>query len=274
MSRPLLLLDEDARFRRAALLIGGRIEALEIDVIGETAPRLDSIWRARVVDRLPAMNAAFVDLGGHPGFLSDAGDAKPGDVLPVQVRREAAEGKAARVTVMDGGAAPPPGAEGLIHEGPDAHERIRQHPDSAGAVEDCSDGCFDFHDAETQIEALMQPRIELGGGAWMQIEPAAALIAIDVNSGASRGGDARQRANLAAAAELDRQLRLRRLGGAIAVDFAGGPKGKARQRIEQRIGGGTQSLGWGPAGWLELRRRKLGRSLVEILSASPDIAPR
>jgi ribonuclease G len=63
--------------------------------------------------------------------------------------------------------------------------------------------------------------VPLSQGGSLVIEPTAALTAIDVNTG-GRGGRQSQailETNLAAAGEVVRQIRLRNLGGLIAVDF-------------------------------------------------------
>jgi len=152
---------------------------------------------------------------------------------------------------------------GLLREGPDALARLELLNESAPIEDD-----FELLDIDGQIDALFSPRADLPEGAWLTIEPTTALVAIDVNTGQARGGDALQRVNLAAAAEIPRQLRLRHLGGSIAVDFAGGPKGKARTRLEKAIGPSMPPLGWGPAGWMELQTRKPGRSLADLLEGT------
>lgn len=323
MKGHLFITDETATLRRAALIIDGKLEAIEVDRLSDTAPRWGSVYSAKVTERMTAMGAAFVDLHGQRGFLPDAGDLRPGQILPVQVRREPEGDKAARVSTdiqiehrlvvhtpakpginvskkitdpeerrilkdaladLKGGYVIRTAAEGMIPEhltdiaeslalphlktpgllraGPDALGRLRLQFGDAPLEED--EAGFDLHDIEPQIEALFSPRVDLPEGAWLTVEPTTALIAIDVNTGSARGGDALQRTNLAAAAEIPRQLRLRHLGGAVAVDFAAGPKGKARARIEAALPA-SHVLGWGPAGWLELQMRKPGRTLAELL---------
>jgi ribonuclease E len=65
--------------------------------------------------------------------------------------------------------------------------------------------------------------VQLPSGGSIVIDPTEALVAIDVNSGrTSQKGDFEQSiflANMEAAEELARQLRLRDLGGLIVVDF-------------------------------------------------------
>jgi len=116
------------------------------------------------------------------------------------------------------------------------------------------------------VDALRRADVPLGAGA-MAIEPTRALVAVDVNTGRDVSPAAALKANLAAAAELPRQLRLRGLGGAVIVDFA--PLARAdRPRIEQALAAAlradgieTTVLGWTPGGNLELQRKRARRPL-------------
>jgi len=82
---------------------------------------------------------------------------------------------------------------------------------------------FNQHSIEEQIESIYQPQVQLPSGGSIVIDPTEALVAIDVNSGrTSQKGDFDKSiflANMEAADELTRQLRLRDLGGLIVVDF-------------------------------------------------------
>lgn len=82
---------------------------------------------------------------------------------------------------------------------------------------------FNQNNIEEQIESIYQPQVQLPSGGSIVIDPTEALVAIDVNSGrTSQKGDFEKSiflANMEAADELARQLRLRDLGGLIVVDF-------------------------------------------------------
>jgi ribonuclease E len=82
---------------------------------------------------------------------------------------------------------------------------------------------FNQNNIEEQIESIYQPQVQLPSGGSIVINPTEALVAIDVNSGrTSDKGDFDKTiflANMEAAEELARQLRLRDLGGLIVVDF-------------------------------------------------------
>lgn len=80
---------------------------------------------------------------------------------------------------------------------------------------------FAAEGVDDAIEAALSREVGLAGGGSLIIDPAAALTAIDVNTGGRTGrqGRAILETNLAAAAEAARQIRLRNLGGLIAIDF-------------------------------------------------------
>ena len=81
---------------RAALVVDGRLEALEIDFPDSDEPIPGAIYHARVMEVVPALSAAFLDLGGARAFLPEAGGLSAGDTLIVQIRRGAEADKLAR----------------------------------------------------------------------------------------------------------------------------------------------------------------------------------
>jgi len=124
-----------------------------------------------------------------------------------------------------------------------------------------------------EIETLKSPRAELAGGLWMSVEPTRAMVAVDVNTGEDFGKGAALKANLAAAAELPRQLRLRGLGGIVTVDFAPASK-RERPQIEAALKKAlaadpvqTDIAGWTPLGQLQLQRKRERRPLFELLES-------
>ncbi len=82
---------------------------------------------------------------------------------------------------------------------------------------------FTKYQIEDQIASIFEPSVPLKSGGGIVIDQTEALVAIDVNSGKSKGGkNIEQTAfntNLEAAEEVARQLRLRDIGGLIVVDF-------------------------------------------------------
>jgi ribonuclease E len=82
---------------------------------------------------------------------------------------------------------------------------------------------FEKYRLEDQIRTIYQERVTLKSGGYIILKPTEAMITIDVNSGkASNKRNIEETAfktNIDAAEEIARQLRLRDLGGLIAIDF-------------------------------------------------------
>lgn len=131
---------------------------------------------------------------------------------------------------------------------------------------------FAAHGLPDLIAAALAPEAPLPGGGSMVIEPTRALVAVDVNTGADTSPAAGLKANIAAARDLPRQLRLRGLGGQVTVDFAPMPK-KERAVLEQVLRGAfradgseTSLAGWTPLGLYELQRKRDRLPLVRGLA--------
>ena len=85
-------------------------------------------------------------------------------------------------------------------------------------------GIFDAFGINKQIKQAFGRQVSLPSGASLVIEKTEAMHVVDVNSGSRKGGqkDQEQNAleiNIEAAQEIARLLRLRDMGGIIAVDF-------------------------------------------------------
>lgn len=74
-----------------------------------------------------------------------------------------------------------------------------------------------------QVYQLTRPRTELENGAYLVVERTEAMTVIDVNTGSFTGKDDLEttvfETNLLAAKEIARLVRLRNIGGIVAVDF-------------------------------------------------------
>ncbi|WP_339113334.1 ribonuclease E/G [Thioclava sp. GXIMD2076] len=157
----------------------------------------------------------------------------------------------------------------LLVDVPDPHEEAWRDW-AEPAPDEVIEGDFEEHGVLDQLDALMRARVDLPNGAHMMIEPTRALIAVDVNTGNDTSPAASLKANIAAARELPRQLRLRGLGGQIVVDFAPMPK-RDRQPLDQQMktafkGEAEASLaGWTPLGNYELQRKRDRVSLEALV---------
>ena len=123
-------------------------------------------------------------------------------------------------------------------------------------------GSFQRHNVPEAVDALLGAHVPLSSGGHMQVQVTSAFVTIDVNTGPDTSQAAGLKANIAAARELPRQLRLRGLGGQVVIDFAPCAK-KDRQVLEQslraafrRDGRDTVLAGWTPLGNYELTRKR------------------
>jgi ribonuclease G len=122
------------------------------------------------------------------------------------------------------------------------------------------------------IDTLRTPRVDLPGDGHMMIEATHALLAVDVNTGGDTSPAAGLKANIAAARDLPRQLRLRGLGGQIVIDFAPMPK-RDRAVLDQVLRAAfkgeaseTSLVGWTTLGLYELVRKRDRLTLAEVLA--------
>ncbi len=127
---------------------------------------------------------------------------------------------------------------------------------------------FRLHGVEAAIEEALEPVVLLAGGGRLRIEPTAAVVTIDVDSGgAGRGPLA---VNREAAAEIARQIRLRNLSGHMVVDFIGLRSDKDLRRVvavlrQALAGDAAQVAGPTPFGLVEVVRERRRPPLAEFL---------
>lgn len=162
------------------------------------------------------------------------------------------------------------GAPDVMVPAPNAHDLARREWLAVGDDLVAQAGAFDTLGITDAIEALRRIEAPLPNGS-MTVEPTRALVAVDVNTGADFSPAAGLKANLAAARELPRQLRLRGLGGQIVIDFAPMPK-KDRRTLEEALGKAfradpvdTSLVGWTTLGHYEMQRKRERRPLHEVL---------
>lgn len=111
-------------------------------------------------------------------------------------------------------------------------------PRSKGKINHFKDNIpiFERYNIERQIEQTFQRKVPLPSGGEIVIEETEALVAIDVNTGSHRGSgkdgkDYILQANLEAAKESARQVRLRNIGGLIILDFIDMKNPKDRKQV-------------------------------------------
>ena len=204
--------------------------------------------------------------------------ARVGDVLhaelPVQVRvlRDLVNPKIERIQIDD--------AE-IFHK---ARAYMAQHsPFYVDRIELHSgpDALFDSCGVEAQIEAAQGTHVRLPCGGYLIIEQTEAMITVDVNTGAYTGSQSLEetvfRTNMEAAEALPRQLRLRNLGGLVAIDFIDMADEAHQSKVVEALSNAcaldptpTRLQALSEFGILELSRKRTRESLYQQLSEPCD----
>ncbi len=114
-------------------------------------------------------------------------------------------------------------------------------PSHANKVQAWGDGqpLFAKFQVEAQLDAMLNPTVQLRSGGYIVINQTEALVAIDVNSGRSTRErsieDTALRTNLEAAEEAAKQLRMRDLAGLIVIDFIDMESRKNNAAVERKL---------------------------------------
>ncbi|MGI6214731.1 MAG: ribonuclease E/G [Christensenellales bacterium] len=127
-----------------------------------------------------------------------------------------------------------------------------------------------YKNAGGQYEKALRRKIYLKSGADLIIDPCEAFTIIDVNSRASRRGEALS-VNLEAAKEIARILRIRKTGGIILIDFIDMPQKEQYNKLlvffedalqHDRVK--TEVLGFTKLGILEMTRKRAQSAAPQI----------
>lgn len=157
---------------------------------------------------------------------------------------------------------------------PSHAKRVQQYRDDAIPL-------YQRFQIEQQLDAMLNPEVQLKSGGYIVMNPTEALVAIDVNSGKSTRErnieETAVKTNIEAAEEVARQLRLRDLAGLIVIDFIDMEDGRNVRKVERRLKDAMKTdrarLQIGRIsnfGLLELSRQRLRPSLLET---STQICP-
>jgi ribonuclease G len=150
------------------------------------------------------------------------------------------------------------------------------------APEELRRGLFTARGVYAEIDRALGRRVPLPSGGYLVIDHTEALTVIDVNTGsfvgASRAGSLGETflaANLEAAVEIARQIRLRDVGGIVLVDFIDMADAEHRRRVLDALEAACapdharpQILGITALGLVEMTRKKSRQSLRELLTRS------
>lgn len=257
--------------------------------------RPGDLYLGRVVALRPELPAVLVDIGeGRPAFLS--GEDMPrgtklreGEAVTVRVLKAARADKAAGLTMkldtdeqkVAAAGAPPKllvqretslasllkefSADEIVIDDTAALAEAKRNATGAVTLHNGATPLFEAEGIAAAIKSAVAARVALPKDGAITIEATAAAILIDVDGG--RGGALA--ANLAAANEIGRQIRLRDLSGPIVIDFIGmkerGQRARVEAALKEAVGEGAQYLGWTRLGHFELVLKRQRASLTELL---------
>ena len=136
---------------------------------------------------------------------------------------------------------------------------------------------FKARGVEREVERAGARAVPLPSGGTLVIDEAEALTAIDVNTGRftgrSRLAETVLTTNLEAVEEASRQMRLRDVGGVVAIDFIDMDRTRDRVRVLDALEAAlaqdrakTRIVALSPSGLVEITRRREGPSLRATLN--------
>lgn len=283
---------------RAALVEDGSVVEFwfgpaRADEEAETGPAIGRVYRGKVIKTDDRLNAAFVDIGeATAGFtpLPKGRRLSEGAVVAVAVRRTPRGEKGATLTLSEecavagdvGPLAPAidaavqavrafgVSADKILIDKGDAKAALVKHiPDYRDRIQvDVAQDIFAEIGAEETLEEAFSVEVQLTAGGSVTIEETEALTAIDVNAGDHFSASAarlREKINLEAARMIARQVRLRNIGGVIAIDFLSMSEKKRRTLNAQlrQLLANAQKAGWSSSGLFSFILPRPDLSLLE-----------
>ncbi len=140
---------------------------------------------------------------------------------------------------------------------------------------------FDAYNIETRIDRIFDRKVWLDSGAYLVIDEAEALTAIDVNAGKYIGDDDLQEtilnANIEAAKKIAEQIRLRDIGGIVIIDFIDMDEKKNEDIVVEVLREElkkdrtkTNVIGFTGLGLVEMTRKKVRMRVSAILEKPCD----
>jgi hypothetical protein len=267
-----LFLDRSPGEARGVVLLDGRPEQLFIEREGDApGARLGERHRARVEELSPGLRLARLVLAGGLEAALPLPKSDPparGAAVEVEIAAEARGGKLAVARLIGPASGPPE----RLGPAPSLEARLKAAAPGAGIME--GEGAREA--ADLAEEAALTSSHALAGGVQLHIEPTRALVAVDVDwSGTPRPSAAAvMRANLEAIQETARLLRLKALGGGVAIDLVGFPRDRDALQAAARDafaadGPGVSVLPANRLGLLCLSKPHRERPLADIL-CGPD----
>ncbi len=137
---------------------------------------------------------------------------------------------------------------------------------------------FESFEVDKQINQLLERKVFLPSGGNIVIEHTEAMTVVDVNTakfvGKTTQEDTTLKANLEAAKEVVRQLRLRNIGGIVVIDFIDMHKQVHKQtlmsflseELKQKDKLKSMTLKLSELGLIQMTRKKVGKTLLQQMA--------
>lgn len=269
-----LITDGDERFDYAALLKNNALYDLRIKARNETIS-VGDVYSVAIERYHPALQAYSVVLpSGEKAHLPKPpkNSYQPGHFIAAQVQRLKEDDKDTLFTTKIAPKDDELSALKLVQTkklraAPDLATQLRNAYPNLNLKKDGDD--FDHHDIWPQIEELKNKTVTIKDGVSLTIEHTTALTAIDVNS---TGQVSATKANIMAASEIARQIRLRNIGGIILIDFINMREKADQQGVKSKVSKAfaddpysTTVYDFTALGLVEISRKRVGSALSVIL---------
>ena len=246
---------------RAAIYEGRKLVELHVRRHAKTVPNAGDIYCGRVTSIEPSLAGAFVELGNGPAGLlkfsaqKDLPRMTEGMYLDVVITKASMSGKGPLLAYAGEASADKPK---LV---------------TAQSLTDWIRSRFDgitFDEASVSvIDEACERQIAIKGGGAITLDQTQALLAIDVDKGAAESPIL---CSLAAAELIASQMRLRGLGGLVAIDFPNLRQPKHRnsliKSLERAFADDLATVRIAPLsrfGVVEMTRSQIGPSLDQIM---------
>jgi len=220
------VIDRGVGETRCAVYVGKRLTEIYIRRWADNnLPRLGDIFAGRIATIDKTIGGAFIDLGvGPQGLLkfttaSGAPRMTEGMMIKIEISREGIAGKGPVVKFID--VSDLKNIQPLVQITVTDFLTRRFGPDVT------------LEEAPVNyIEDAIETVVALPGGGDIAIEPTRALVAIDVDKGNAQSGFD---VGLSAVPVIAQQIRLRGLGGLIAIDFPNLRQNRQKEQIVEAL---------------------------------------
>lgn len=136
---------------------------------------------------------------------------------------------------------------------------------------------FEYYQIETRIAKALSRKVWLKCGGYLVIDRTEALTVIDVNTGKFVGNsnleDTVLKANIEAAREIAKQIRLRDIGGIIIIDFIDMNEHEHQQMVQDALKQALKKdrtkstvVGMTGLGLIEMTRKKVRQELSTVMN--------